>query len=71
MHLSLILSTLQKSRSFLLMYRKNNSIVSQYLEALEYVIYSSQIDMILGDFNTNYLNESHSRPLLFIHESHS
>ncbi len=59
----LVNTNLQESRSFLLLYRKNNSIVSQYMEALQYVINSSRIDMILGDFNINYLNEIHCQPL--------
>ena len=59
----LVDTKLQESRSFLLLYTKNNSIVSQYMETLQYVINSSRIDMILGDFNINYLNEIHSQPL--------
>jgi hypothetical protein len=62
----LVDTNLQESRSFLLLYRKNNSIVSQYMEALQYVINSSRIDMILGDFNINYLNEIHCQPLSLI-----
>jgi hypothetical protein len=62
----LVDTNLQESRSFLLLYRKNNSIVSQYMEALQYVINSSRIDMILGDFNINYRNEIHCQPLSLI-----
>ena len=36
------------------------------MEALQYVINSSRIDMILGDFNINYLNEIHCQPLSLI-----
>ena len=60
---------IQESRCFLLLYRKNNSNVSQYMEALEYVINNSSVDMILGDFNINYLNEIHSQPLMSLMES--
>ena len=59
----LVDTKLQESRSLLLLYRKNNSNVSQYMEALEYVINSSKIDIILGDFNINYLHEIYSQPL--------
>ncbi len=62
----LVDTNLQESQSFLLLYRKNNSIVSQHIEALQYVLNSSRIDMILGDFNINYLNEIHSQPLSLI-----
>ena len=57
---------LRESRSLLLLYRKNNSNVPQYMEVLQYVISSSRIDEIIGDFNMNYFNEIHSQPLLFI-----
>ena len=53
----LVDTKLQESRSFLLLHRKNNSNVSQYMEALQYVISSYRIDMILGDFNINYLKK--------------
>ena len=33
---------------------------------LQYVISSSRIDIIIGDFNINYLNEIHSQPLSFM-----
>ena len=59
----LVDTKLQESRSLLLLYRKNNSFVSQYIKALQYVINNSRIDMILGDFNIDYLNEIHSQPL--------
>ena len=62
----LVDTRLRESRSLLLLYRKNNSNVPQYMEALQYVISSSRIDMIIGDFNINYLNEIHSQPLSFM-----
>ena len=51
---------LQQSRCFLLLYRKNNSNVSQYLEGLEYVLNNYIINIVLGDFNINCFNETHS-----------
>ena len=49
---------LQQSRCFLLLYRKNNSDVSQYLEGLEYVLNNYRIDIVLGDFNINCFNDT-------------
>ena len=66
---NLIDPKLQESCGVLLLYRKNNSNVSHYLEALEYVISSSRIDMVLGDFNINYFNETQSQPLTSLMES--
>ena len=48
---------------FLLLYRKNNSNVSQFMEMLEYVLNNSGVDMIFGDFNINYFNDTYSQPL--------
>ena len=39
---------LQKSRSFLLLYRKNNSIVSEYLQALRCVLQTTELTWYLG-----------------------
>ena len=61
-----LVDTRRESRSLLLLYKKNSSNVPQYMEALQYVISSSRIDMIIGDFNINYLNEIHSQPLSFM-----
>ena len=65
----LVNTILQESLSFLLLYRKNNSNMSQYIEALEYVLNSCRIDMVLGDFNTNYFNATHSQPLVSLMKS--
>ena len=65
----LVDSKLQESRSFLLLYRKNNSNVSQYIEALQYLLNIYRIDMALGDFNMNYFNATHSQPLISLMES--
>ena len=66
---SAVFTKLQQSRSFLLLYRKNNSNISQCLEVLEYIIYTYKIDVIFGDFNINLFNESQSRPLMFLMNS--
>ena len=59
----------QEFRSFLLLYRKNNSSVSQYLQALEYILNASKIDIVFGDFNINYFNQTQSQPLKSLMES--
>ena len=59
----------QKSRSFLLLYRKNNSNVSQYLDVLEYTLTCFKIDMVFGDFNINSFNETQCGPLMSLMES--
>ena len=66
---NLIDTNVQKYICFLLLYRKNNSNFSQYMNALEYAINSSRIDVVLGDFNVNYFNETHSQPLISLMES--
>ena len=48
---------------------KNNYNVSQYIEALQYLLNIYRIDMVLGDFNINYFNRSHSQPLISLMES--
>ena len=63
MKFNLVHTELQELHCFLLLYRKNNSNVSQYLEALQYVLHRSRIDMVFGDFNINYFNETHPQPL--------
>ena len=65
----LVDTKLQESRSFLLLYRKNNSNISQYIEALRYLLNIYRIDMALGDFNMNYFNATDSQPLISLMES--
>ncbi|CAB3995466.1 Hypothetical predicted protein [Paramuricea clavata] len=65
-----LVDTKQKeTRTFLLLYKKNNSNVSQYTESLEYLLNIHKIDMVLGDFNINYFNGTHSQPLISLMES--
>ena len=59
----LVDTRLRESRSLLLLYGKNNFNVPQYMEELQYIISSSRINIIIGDFNINYLSEIHSQPL--------
>ena len=65
----LVDTKLKETRTFLLLYKKNNSNVSQYIESLEYLLNIDKIDMVLGDFNINYFNGTHSQPLISLMES--
>lgn len=47
----------------LFLYRKNNSNITQYLSHLRNILGTHPIDIILGDFNINYLNDNSIRPL--------
>ena len=44
-------------RNFLLLYRKQNSNVLQYIECLQYLLTSTTVDIVFGDFNINYFND--------------
>ena len=60
---------IQQTCSSLLLYRKNNSNISMYLEVLEYILKSCKIDIVFGDFNINYLNQTQCQPLISLMES--
>jgi GTP:adenosylcobinamide-phosphate guanylyltransferase len=47
----------------LLLYRKNSSNVLQYVQDLRDILNSYPIDIIIGDFNINYLNDDAIEPL--------
>lgn len=49
--------------TMLLLYRKNSSNISQYMNTIRYILNSHEIDVILGDFNINYLNDNEVQPL--------
>ena len=49
--------------SFLLLYRKQNSNISQYMDCLKYILNSYNIDIIFGDFNINLFDDTANRPL--------
>ena len=40
-----------------------------YLEVLEYILKSCKIDIVFGDFNINYLNQTQCQPLISSVES--
>ena len=56
-------------RAFLLLYRKQSSNILQYVDCLKYMLNSYTIDIILGDFNINYLNDNQVQPLKSLMES--
>ena len=47
----------------LILYRKNGSSIPQYINHLEYILSTHQIDIIMGDFNINYLDNSNAKHL--------
>ena len=59
----------QEIQTFLLLYRKQTSNVTQYIDCLNYVLNSYNIDMILGDFNINYFHGNQVQPLKSLMES--
>ena len=47
--------TTQKRKTLLLLYRKQSTNINHYLENLKDILDQHSIDIILGDFNINYL----------------
>ena len=58
------------TKTLLLIYRKNDSSIFQYVENINNIINTNVIDIILGDFNINYFNESSIRSLRDTMNSH-
>ena len=52
-----------KRRTVLLLYRKQSSNTRQYVDQIKHILTQNFINMILGDFNINYLNDSESKVL--------
>ena len=55
--------------SLLLLYRKNNTNVQQFVDGLNYVLTTEQIDIVLGDLNINYFSTNDIAPLAQLMES--
>ena len=55
--------------SFLLLYRKNNTNVRQFVDGLSYLFTTEQIDIVLGDLNINYFSTNDIAPLVQLMES--
>ena len=60
---TIINNTTQLSCTMLVLYRKNNSNISQYIQHLQDILNSYAIDIIIGDFNINFLNDDTVEPL--------
>jgi hypothetical protein len=60
----LLNNTTRLSCTILLLYRKNSSNILQYVDGIRYILNSYDIDMILGDFNINYLNDNDIKSLM-------
>ena len=56
-------STTPARRTILLLYRKPSTNVLNYLGCLRNILNTNSVDMILGDFNLNYFDESSMKPL--------
>ena len=56
-------------RTILLLYQKQNLNITNYLECLEYVLVSNRVDIVVGDFNVNYLSDNKIQPLKALMES--
>ena len=65
----IINNTTLLSYTILVLYRKNSSNISQYVQDLRNILNSNAIDMILGDFNINYLNNDTIQPLKSLMDS--
>lgn len=48
-------TTTQKRKTLLLLYRKQSTNINQYCQNLKDILDQNSIDIILGDFNINYL----------------
>ena len=59
-----ILNSITQLRcNILLLYRKNSSNVFNYINGIRQTLHNHAIDVILGDFNINYLNDNDIQPL--------
>ena len=59
----------KQKRSLILLYRKNGSNMRQYVDSIGNLLNEHPVDMILGDFNVNYLNDKEIRPLKILMDS--
>ncbi|KXJ13769.1 ATP-dependent DNA helicase PIF1 [Exaiptasia diaphana] len=59
---------IQLNINILLLYRKNGRSISQYVQNLERILNSNKIDIVFGDFNIDYFNDSEVQALNTIME---
>ena len=55
--------------SLILLYRKHGTNMQQYIDSMGYLLNQYPVDIILGDFNINYLNDKEIRPLKILMDS--
>ena len=56
-------STNGVKHSFLVIYRKHSTTIPGFISELEHILYNHDIDVVLGDFNINYMNSDDCNPL--------
>ena len=56
-------STNGVKHSFLVIYRKQSRTIPGFITELEHILYNADIDVVLGDFNVNYMNSDDCNPL--------
>lgn len=62
-------STNGAKHSFLVIYRKQTTTTPGFTTELEHVLHNHDIDVVLGDFNINYMNSDDCNPLKSMMES--
>ena len=63
MKFELLNSTNGVKLSFLVIYRKQSTTIPDFITELEHILYNHDIDVVLGDFNINYMNSDDCNPL--------
>ena len=61
--------TTQFQQRIVLLYRKQRSNIVHFLEGIRYILLSNIIDIVLGDFNINYLNDDDIKGLKTLMDS--
>ena len=56
-------STNGVKHSFLVIYRKQSTTIPGFITELEHILYNHDIDVVLGDFNIDYMNSDDCNPL--------
>lgn len=60
---------LQQNVTFLLVYHKNDSDISVFINGLNYLLRTRTIDIVLGDLNINYFSCKEVKPLTSMMDS--
>lgn len=63
MKFELLNSTNGVKLSFLVIYCKQSTTIPDFITELEHILYNRDIDVVLGDFNINYMNSDDCNPL--------